>query len=82
MFGASAGMPMTQIAPITAAVTEPIPPMTTMATRASEPSTKNGLPGPEKATLAKAPLSSAPPSPARAPAMAKARIFSHAGRTV
>ena len=43
---------MTQIAPMTAAVTEPIPPMTTMATRPRDPSTRKKLPGPENATLA------------------------------
>ena len=40
LFGAKAGIPMTQTDPMTAAVTDPIPPMTTMATRASEPSTR------------------------------------------
>ena len=52
LLGARAGMPMTQTAPMTAAVTEPIPPMTTMATRLSEPSTMKKLPGPANATLA------------------------------
>ena len=51
LFGARAGIPMTQSAPMTAAVTEPIPPMTTMATRLNDASTTKKLPGPEKATL-------------------------------
>ena len=43
---------MTQTAPMTAAVTEPIPPITTMATRLNEMSTMKKLPGPPNATLA------------------------------
>ena len=69
------------MAPMTAAVTEPIPPITTMATRLKEMSTMKKLPGPPNATLEYAPLNSAPPMPANAPAMAKARIFSQTGRT-
>ena len=42
---------MTQMAPMTAAVTEPMPPITTMATRLKEMSTMKKLPGPPNATL-------------------------------
>ena len=52
LFGARAGMPMTQMAPITAAVTEPIPPITTMATRLSDVVDHEEAPGPANATLA------------------------------
>ena len=80
LLGASAGIPITKMAPMTAPVTEPMPPMTTMATRLSESLTKKKLC--VKAMLAKAPARSAPPRPASPPASAKAWSFTRAGRTV
>ena len=68
-----AGIPITKMAPMTAPETEPMPPITTMATRFSESFTKKKFS--VKAMLANAPANNAPPSPARAPAMVKAWSF-------